>query len=661
MSTPKPHIPVGGRLRYFLSAWKEITSDITVLQMVRGMHLDLLAPPSQVSFPPEIIFKQDEVAAATEHIQQLIDKKAITECSFTDGFVSNIFLTPKHDGGFRMILNLKKFNKFVDYSHFKMESFQQILDSVVQDCFMSVLDLTDAYLTVPVSRRFVKYLQFAFRGKIYCYLCMPFGLSSAPRKFTKLLKPVVSFLRERGIILVIYIDDIWITAAEYFECYSSMMESAKLLTKLGFLLNRKKSKPLPSQCVTVLGYVVNSRSMTVSLPASKEEDILRRCKTILSSDSISIRCLASFIGKIVASFPAFKLARAHYRYLEWDKIKFLRANGFDYDAQCVLSSESIADVRWIVKHVVNTSAPIKPSKVSIELFVDASKYGWGATFGHHTTGGLFAEHELVHSINTKETFSILLALQSFVNFLRYNTVLIRSDNTTAVSTIAKMGTMNSYVRNSLATDIWTFVTNNNIDLMVSHVPGVDNPADQPSRQLSKFTEWSLPEDCFKRVVSLLGRPTIDLFASRLNNKLSKYVSWKPDPHSYKVDAFSLQWDEFAYVFPPFVLLSKVLSKIVQDRATAIVIFPYWTSQVWFPRLLKLLSSPIYLFSREVKLFLPWDPSIVHPLQNSLQLATAKLSGDIMQTRAFHRQFPSFSCHHKETIPRSHIMLPSTIG
>ena len=100
------------------------------------MHLDLLQSPFQSKLPRQLIFKQDELSAASVHIQELLRKGAIRECQFNSDtdFLSNIFLRPKHDGGFRLILNLKHFNQFVDYSHFKMESFNQLLDLMVQDC-----------------------------------------------------------------------------------------------------------------------------------------------------------------------------------------------------------------------------------------------------------------------------------------------------------------------------------------------------------------------------------------------------------------------------------------------------------------------------------------------------------------------------------------------
>ena len=64
------------------------------------------------------------------------------------------------------------------------------------------------YYTVPVNQDHRRYLRFRYQGTLYEFCCLPFGLSSAPRAFTKLLKPVATLLRSMGIRIVIYLDDI---------------------------------------------------------------------------------------------------------------------------------------------------------------------------------------------------------------------------------------------------------------------------------------------------------------------------------------------------------------------------------------------------------------------------------------------------------------------
>ena len=69
------------------------------------------------------------------------------------------------------------------------------------------------------------------------------------------------------------------------------------------------------------------------------------------------------------------------------------------------------------------------------------------------------------------------------------------------------------------------------------IPGASNvSADDLSRNFKADTEWALRNDVFVRLCSLFGVPDIDLFASRLNHKVPKYASWKPDPLASFVDA-----------------------------------------------------------------------------------------------------------------------------
>ena len=49
-----------------------------------------------------------------------------------------------------MILNLKNFNKFVNYKHFKMESINNVLNIIRPNVYMASKDLNDALFSVPI-------------------------------------------------------------------------------------------------------------------------------------------------------------------------------------------------------------------------------------------------------------------------------------------------------------------------------------------------------------------------------------------------------------------------------------------------------------------------------------------------------------------------------
>ena len=86
-----------------------------------------------------------------------------------------------------------------------------------------------------------------------------------------------------------------------------------------------------------------------------------------------------------------------------------------------------------------------------------------------------------------------------------------------------------------------------------------------------------------------GRHDIDLFASRLNHKLEKYISFRPDPNAVAVDAFSISWTkQYVYIFAPFSSLSMALRKIMEVEVEALVVAPLWTTQSWWPQLAHLI-------------------------------------------------------------------------
>lgn len=95
----------------------------------------------------------------------------------------------------------------IEYKQFNMESLSCAVRLMKKNCYMASIDLTDAYYTVPVASEHRKYLRFVWRGTLFQYPCLPNGVASAPRYFTKLLKPVYGTLRSQGHLNVGYVGD----------------------------------------------------------------------------------------------------------------------------------------------------------------------------------------------------------------------------------------------------------------------------------------------------------------------------------------------------------------------------------------------------------------------------------------------------------------------
>ena len=153
--------------------------------------------------------------------------------------ISNIFLVEKKDVGKRPVINLKHLNQFVTFQHFKLEGFHCLWNMLKEEDYMCKLDLKDAYFSVPLNPASRKFFRFLWSGKLYEFICLRFGLGSAPRTFTKLLKIPVLVLRRWSILITVYLDDMLLTCYTIEETLMARDIVIFLLQQLGFVLNLK--------------------------------------------------------------------------------------------------------------------------------------------------------------------------------------------------------------------------------------------------------------------------------------------------------------------------------------------------------------------------------------------------------------------------------------
>ena len=189
----------------------------------------------------------------------------------------------------------------------------------------------------------------------------------------------------------------------------------------------------------------------------------------------------------------------------------------------------------------------------------------------------------------------------------------------------------------LVKDIWMWSDERNIWLVASYISSKDNvTADFESWCLEPETEYELSNKAFVDIRVKLGNPEIDLFATRVNIKCQKYVSWLKHPESFAVDAFTNDWrPHLFYAFPPFAIILTVLQKIRSEGSTGIVVVPHWPAQPWFPLYQSMIESdPIY-FNPNINLLRSSNRE-VHPMWRRITLIAARLSGKRSELRTFHK-------------------------
>lgn len=183
----------------------------------------------------------------------------------------------------------------MDASNYKFETIEQFCgDNSLQNGnssdsieptsrwrFSSECGSKSAYFNIPIHQQHRKYLRFLWKSQRYEFQCLPFGLKSAPRIFTKCTKPIMSALRSHGHRGIIYIDDSLWMGRSVRSVEETGFSVVNLFQQAGFQINEEKSSLLPTQSVTFLGYVMDTVKMTVSLPQEKVQQILKEIQNLL--------------------------------------------------------------------------------------------------------------------------------------------------------------------------------------------------------------------------------------------------------------------------------------------------------------------------------------------------------------------------------------------
>lgn len=265
---------------------------------------------------------------------------------------------------------------------------------------------------------------------------MPFGLTSAPRFFTKVMKPPLVLLRQKGVRLFSYIDDIFITADTIEDCRLSLEMTEDLLVSLGFCINREKSCFKPSMNMRFLGFVLDTKEMKIYPPEDKVEKTLDFLLKFLLPEKYLIRAVASLVGTLNDLSHGMDYAGAHIKGLEVcknDALKWAGEEGFQ--GMMYLNKPAIEDIYWWIKNIKGSQRTIRVKVPELNFQTDASGVGWGCVTKDKTINGKWTEKELGLHINALETLAILKSLQKLFNGYNNTHFKVQCYNTTAVTYI----------------------------------------------------------------------------------------------------------------------------------------------------------------------------------------------------------------------------------
>ena len=176
---------------------------------------------------------------------------------------------------------------------------------------MFKFDLKSGYHHVeifPDHRRFLAFSWDFGNGvlKHFQFAVLPFGLSSAPYLFTKLLRPVITSWRCKGIPMENFLDDGLGGGASKMKAKINSLTVHADLLKFGFAVNEEKSIWEPVQIITWLGTVLDTNQGFISVTEQRISKLKANIDSVLKGDSMTVnaRSLATaVVGQIISLTP----------------------------------------------------------------------------------------------------------------------------------------------------------------------------------------------------------------------------------------------------------------------------------------------------------------------------------------------------------------------
>ena len=591
------YISVKGKLKQHYDYWQNtIKANEAILNIIQeGYKLPFVETPS------EAIFRNNNSAIVdSEFVQKSIEELllagSISECKTPPKVVNPLSVAINSHGKKRLILDLRYVNNHLYKDKIKFDDwkcFENYLKA--SEGYLFKFDLKNGYHHVDIYHSHQTYLGFSweFNGitKYFVFTVLPFGLTSAPFVFTKIVRPLVKYWRGHAVKIACFLDDGLGIGYQYNEALRCSKFVKSSLINSGFVPNDTKSIWIPCQNIIWLGIEIDINNNMLKITSHRITSILNKIERLTNKIYISARELSQLAGKIVST----KFIIGNIIHLKTRNIFKTIEERSSWDSKFNLSvqPETIKEIVFWKNNIKNLNKKfIREYKTpSFVVYSDASDSGLASIYKEKGKDYVcyknFSDKEKSLSSTWRELEAIRYSLNCSKEKFKNKIIFWYTDNY-ACSLIVRKGSTKSHLHN-LALEIHNLTFKYSIDLNVCWVPREENTeADLLSKQID-YDDWYITSELVSMLTRKWGKVTIDRFASHTNRKVDRFNSKYICPGTEGVNAFSVDWShENNLLVPPVYLIPKTITHFLASKfsSKAILLCPYWPSSTFWPMLFK---------------------------------------------------------------------------
>lgn len=285
-------------------------------------------------------------------------------------YASPIVLLRKKTGELRLCIDFRELNKLLVRDNYPLPNIENLLDSLHNKRYFTVLDLKDGFYHISMAEESIKYTAFTTVFGQFEFLRMPFGLKVAPSRFQRYINQVLADLI-RSSDVVVYMDDILISSST-LEHFVTLKKTFTLLVNNRLQLRIDKCKFLYTQ-IEFIGYIVSEEGIRPTqrgIEAVQKIPIPRNVKEVHS-----FVALCSYFRKFIPSISI--IAKPFYDLLR-------KGATFKFE------QEEFQAFELLKKKLVEVPVLAIYSPASeTELHCDASGMGFGAVLLQRQKDGQF--------------------------------------------------------------------------------------------------------------------------------------------------------------------------------------------------------------------------------------------------------------------------------
>ena len=353
--------PEDGSLNYLLDKFSDVfTGKLGTIKSFSA-KVSLKAGEEPKFFKPRSV--PYAVKGAIDEELDHLEQQGILEKVTHSEWATPVVAVPKSDGRYRICGDFKV---TLNVDQYPLPKVEDLLATLAGGRKFTKLDLSQAYLQLELHPEARQYCIITTHRGLYQFTCLPFGISSAPAIFQKVMDTILQGAPQA----LCFIDDILITGSSEEEQVKNLEEVFCRLQAHGVQLKKEKCSFMKDS-VEYLGHRVDANGIHAT-----PEKIAAIVNTPLPQNLQQLRSFLGLLNYYRKFLPNLAAIVQPLNELLQNEKKWIWSSKC---TQAVQTAKQLLTASNILTHY-DPTLPLK-------LAADASQYGLGAVISHVLPSG----------------------------------------------------------------------------------------------------------------------------------------------------------------------------------------------------------------------------------------------------------------------------------